>query len=182
MHMRALADGLQWLRLAPLCCCRRLCALRACRGWCSGFVQAGRFERKMHLKTLGSAEHTMKADWEIEFHNEFYEEFNAWSEVVQDAVLSSLGKLRIFGPSLGRPSVDTLKGSDYPNMKELRVDAESGVWRIAFAFDPKRRAILLTGGNKSGISKDMFYSTLIRIADRRYRHHLTSIDAKRGKK
>jgi hypothetical protein len=67
-------------------------------------------------------------------------------------------------------------------MKELRVDAESGVWRIAFAFDPKRRAILLTGGNKSGISKDMFYSTLIRIADRRYRHHLTSIDAKRGKK
>jgi hypothetical protein len=136
----------------------------------------------MHLKTLGSAEHTMKTEWEIAFDQESFDEFNAWSEIVQDAVLSSLGKLRVFGPSLGRPSVDTLKGSDYPNMKELRVDAEGGDWRIAFAFDPKRRAILLTGGNMTGISRDMFYSTLIRIADRRYRHHLTRIDAKRGKK
>jgi hypothetical protein len=124
----------------------------------------------------------LKANWEIEFHKEFFDEFNVWSEIVQDAVLSSLGKLRVFGPSLGRPSVDTLKGSDYPNMKELRVDAEGGVWRIAFAFDPERRAILLTGGNKTGISKDKFYSTLIRVADMRYRHHLKSIEAKRGKK
>ena len=124
----------------------------------------------------------MKTEWEIAFDQESFDEFNAWSEIVQDAVLSSLGKLRVFGPSLGRPSVDTLKGSDYPNMKELRVDAEGGVWRITFAFDPKRRAILLTGGNMTGISRDMFYSTLIRIADRRYRHHLTRIDAKRGKK
>jgi len=78
--------------------------------------------------------------------------------------------------------VDTLKGSDYPNMKELRVDAEGGVWRIAFAFDPKRRAILLTGGNKAGIAKERFYSTLIRTADARYGRHLKSIDAKRSKK
>ena len=50
-------------------------------------------------------------------------------------------------------------------MKELRVDAEGGVWRVAFAFDPKRRAILVTGGNKTGISKDRFYRNLIRVAD-----------------
>jgi hypothetical protein len=124
----------------------------------------------------------MEKQWTIEFHEEFFEEYGAWSEVVQDAVLSSLGKLRIFGPSLGRPSVDTLKGSDFPNMKELRVDAEDGVWRIAFAFDPKRRAILLTGGNKTGISKDRFYSTLIRIADARYGRYLKSMDAKRSRK
>jgi hypothetical protein len=86
-----------------------------------------------------------------------------------------LGKLRVFGPSLGRPGVDTLKGSDYPNMKELRVDAEDGVWRIAFAFDPKRRAILLTGGNKAGVSRDRFYSGLIRVADFRYAQHLKDI-------
>jgi hypothetical protein len=122
-----------------------------------------------------------KMNWEVRFNDEFYKEFEAWSEVVQDAVFSSLGKLRIFGPSLGRPSVDTLKGSEYPNMKELRVDAGDGVWRIAFAFDPKRRAILLTGGNKTGISKDRFYSTLIRVADARYGTHLKKIEAERSK-
>jgi hypothetical protein len=134
----------------------------------------------MHLKTLGIPEHNMKTQWVVDFHDEFFEEFETWSEVVQDAVLGSLGKLREFGPTLGRPSVETLKGSDYPNMKELRVDAEDGVWRIAFAFDPKRKAILLTGGNKTGISKDRFYSTLIRIADARYSRHLKSLDRKRS--
>ena len=97
-------------------------------------------------------------------------------------MLSQLGKLRLFGPSLGRPSVDTLKGFDYPNMKELRVDAEGGVWRIAFAFDPKHRAILLTGGNKAGVSKDRFYVALIRIADARYGQHFRTVDAERRQK
>lgn len=129
----------------------------------------------MHLKTLGIPEHNEGGTWKIEFHDEFLGEFKVWSETVQDAVLSQLGKLRSFGPSLGRPSVDTLKGSDYPNMKELRLEAGGGVWRIAFAFDPVRRAILLTGGNKAGISRDRFYSALIRIADARYREHLKSI-------
>jgi hypothetical protein len=67
-------------------------------------------------------------------------------------------------------------------MKELRVDAEGGVWRIAFAFDPKRRAILLTGGNKTGISKDRFYATLIRVADERYKKHLRAIGTERSTK
>lgn len=124
----------------------------------------------------------MDEKWVVEFHEEFFEEFGAWSEAVQDAVLSALGKLRVFGPFLGRPSVDTLKGSDYPNMKELRVDADGGVWRIAFAFDPKRKAILLTGGNKIGISKSRFYATLIRIADARFARYLKIIDLDRSKK
>jgi hypothetical protein len=129
----------------------------------------------MHLKALGILEHNGDGPWKVGFHDEFFDEFGAWSEAVQDAILSSLGKLREFGPSLGRPSVDTLKGSAYSNMKELRVDSDGGVWRIAFAFDPKRRAILLTGGNKTGISKDRFYSMLIRVADARYRQYLKTI-------
>lgn len=136
----------------------------------------------MHLKTLGILEHNIRMQWKVVFHEEFFGEFEAWSEVVQDAVLGSLGKLREFGPSLGRPSVDTLKGSDYPNMKELRVDSEGGVWRIAFAFDPRRRAILLTGGNKTGVSKNRFYASLIRVADARYGLYLKSFDTKRRKK
>jgi hypothetical protein len=67
-------------------------------------------------------------------------------------------------------------------MKELRVDALGGVWRIAFAFDPRRKAILLTGGNKAGITKERFYSALIRIADARYSRHLNSVDVKRSRK
>lgn len=124
----------------------------------------------------------MEKQWEVGFHDEFAREFTDWSEEVQDATLSVLGKLRAFGPSLGRPSADTLKGSRYPNMKELRLDAADGVWRIAFAFDPKRRAILLVGGDKSGVSRDRFYSALIRIADLRYGEHLKSIEEDRKSK
>jgi len=124
----------------------------------------------------------MEKHWDVVFDDGFYAEFQRWPEAVQDGVFSSLGKLKLFGPWLGRPSVDTLKGSEFPNMKELRVDAEGGVWRIAFAFDPKRRAILLTGGNKTGISKDRFYATLIRSADERYKKHLRAIDTGRKRK
>ena len=116
--------------------------------------------------------------WAVEFLEEFFEEYSNWSEAVQDAVLGALAKLRLFGPSLGRPAVDKLKGSDFSNLKELRVDADGGVWRIAFAFDPKRKAILLTGGNKASVSKDRFYSTLIRVADARYVRYLKTMDAK----
>jgi hypothetical protein len=120
--------------------------------------------------------------WVVEFHEEFFEEFESWAEVVQDGVLSSLAKLRVFGPSLGRPTVDTLKGSAHANMKELRVDADGGVWRIAFAFDPRRRANLVAGGDKTGITKERFYSTLIRIADARYGQHLRGLGNERRTK
>ncbi len=56
--------------------------------------------------------------------------------------------LRDFGSNLGRPAVDTLKGSKHANLKELRFAWKSGVWRVAFAFDPARQAVLLVGGDK----------------------------------
>lgn len=61
--------------------------------------------------------------------------------------------LREYGPALGRPEVDTLNGSKHANMKELRFRADGGVWRVAFAFDPERNAILLVAGDKSGTSE-----------------------------
>src|SRR3989442_14046198 len=72
------------------------------------------------------------------------------------------------GPQLGRPRADTLNGSRHPNMKELRFDAADGVWRVAFAFDPSRKAILLVAGGKSGVSKKRFYRQLIEKADQRF--------------
>jgi hypothetical protein len=79
------------------------------------------------------------------------------------------------GPSLGRPHVDTLNGSKHANMKELRFKAEGGVWRIAFAFDTNREAVVLVGGDKSGGSETRFYKTLIKKADDRYDSYLSDL-------
>jgi hypothetical protein len=75
-----------------------------------------------------------------------------------------------FGPKLGRPRVDTLEGSAFQNMKELRIQYQGEPWRILFAFDPKRQAVLLVGGNKTGNKR--WYKENIPIADKRYRKYL----------
>lgn len=62
-------------------------------------------------------------------------------------------------------------------MKELRFSADDGVWRVAFAFDPERNAILLAAGDKSGVSEKRFYKTLIAKADKRYQGHLDRLAA-----
>jgi hypothetical protein len=110
--------------------------------------------------------------WQVLFHGEFQPEFEALSEDIQDELLARLRVLREFGPQLGRPNVDTLQGSEFSNMKELRFQLD-GIWRFAFAFDPERNAIVLCGGDKEG-DKD-FYRKLIATADRRYTAHIASI-------
>ena len=87
--------------------------------------------------------------------------------------------LQQFGPQLGRPRVDTLKGSRHSNMKELRFNAADGEWRVAFAFDTKRKAILLVAGDKSGGSEKRFYRELIRRADDRFDAHLARLKKQR---
>lgn len=106
--------------------------------------------------------------WVVEFHEEFLPDFKQFSLAVRRQVYSLIELLTKFGPQLGRPHVDTLKGSKHSNMKELRFSADDGAWRIAFAFDLKRRAILLVGGDKSGMSQEKFYRRLIEIADARF--------------
>jgi hypothetical protein len=119
--------------------------------------------------------------WEVAFHDEFLPEFRLFSEAVRGQVYLLIEMLIIFGPQLGRPQVDTLKGSKLTNLKELRFAAEDGAWRIAFAFDLKRRAILLVGGDKSGVSRDRFYRKLIDIAERRFDQHQQKIASQRRK-
>lgn len=97
---------------------------------------------------------------------------------MQDALLALLVALRERGPALGRPEADTLKGSGFPNMKELRFRADRGVWRVAFAFDPRRNGILLASGNKAGVSEPRFYQRLIAKADARFKEHLKQIARK----
>lgn len=99
---------------------------------------------------------------------------------VQDTMLAHAKLLERFGPQLGRPHVDTLKGCRHSNLKELRFDAAGGVWRVAFAFDPKRKAILLVCGNKATGSESQFYKRLITKAEQRLDSHLASL--KKGAK
>lgn len=106
----------------------------------------------------------------------------AFARTVQLEIAALAGLLRQFGPQLRRPHCDTLKGSKHANMKELRFTLPAGEWRIAFAFDPERCAILLVGGSKSGVNERQFYKDLIRTADARFAAHLKTLLAKDGDK
>jgi len=125
--------------------------------------------------------------WTVLFHDDFDAEFQALQEGLQDELLAHANLLAEFGPNLGRPTVDTLKGSEHANMKELRFAWSGQVWRVAFAFDPKRQAILLVGGDKGGADQRRFYKRLLVLADSRYNDHLATIssitkESKHGKK
>jgi hypothetical protein len=113
--------------------------------------------------------------WNAYFHPKFKAEFDKLSAPVRMELLAMLIPLRQYGPSLGRPEVDTLKDSNYTMMKEIRFKADGGVWRVAFAFDPERDAILLVAGDKSGGSEKTFYRRLIEKADKRYKEHLENL-------
>lgn len=113
--------------------------------------------------------------WTVQFHDAFASEFAELPEALQDRLLAHAAALSQFGPELGRPLVDTLNGSRHPNMKELRLSWDGRAWRVAFAFDPLRRAILLVGGNKHGAGQRPFYRRLISVADARYDSHLAAI-------
>jgi hypothetical protein len=119
--------------------------------------------------------------WEVLFHDEFASEFMRLPKPVRQKIDSLAGVLKVFGPQLAGSKVKTLNGSKHSNMKELRFDADNGVWRIAFAFDVNRAAILLVGGDKSGVSKDKFYRNLIEVADQRFDQHQLHLTQKRKK-
>ncbi len=113
--------------------------------------------------------------WDVEFHDDFIAEFENLPDEVQNELYALVKALQIFGPQLGRPRVDTLNGSKHINMKELRFNAASGVWRFAFAFDPNRQAVILCGSDKAGVGEKRFYQRLIAKADARFDAHCVRI-------
>jgi hypothetical protein len=101
--------------------------------------------------------------------------FDGWFRGLEaePATQVAAAKLRvsIVGPTLGRPRVDSIKGSRVHNLKELRV--QDGV-RVLFAFDPNRRAVMLVGGNKTG-TWERWYRKMMPVAERLYADHLRSL-------
>lgn len=110
--------------------------------------------------------------WDIEFTDEFAEWFRDLDDAEKVSVTASVDLLEELGPGLGRPHVDTLKGSRVRNMKELRVQHAGKPYRILFAFDPRQTGILLIGGRKG--AKDWYRKT-IAIAERLYAKYLIEL-------
>ena len=123
----------------------------------------------------------MEKHWEVIVHDDFLSEYRGLALAVQNELVALAVILREKGPILGRPQVDTLKGSRHANMKELPFEAEGGVWRVAFAFDPELKAILLVAGSKAGVAQRAFYRELIRIADGRFDQHLKVLRSRKRK-
>lgn len=113
--------------------------------------------------------------WKVSTTEAFDQWFEAQADGVQVETKACVEVLKTIGPHLGRPLADTLNGSRFHNMKELRVKAEGQLIRIAFAFDPQQEAILLTAGAKQGRNKNLFYKALIRKADELYAEHLKDL-------
>ena len=110
--------------------------------------------------------------WDVEYTDQFETWWQTLSEHEQEAVTAAVEALETHGATLGRPFVDVLHSSRHAHMKELR--PRGGNIRILFAFDPRRTAVLLIGGDKSG-RWESWYRDNIPVADDLYDEHLSSV-------
>ena len=104
---------------------------------------------------------------------EYTDQFEAWWSGLRAEEQTSVAAPVLFRPVLARPHSDTIKGSRFPNMKELRVQNQGRPLRVLYAFDPRRAAILLLGGHKTGDAR--WYEVQVPIADRLYAEHLAML-------
>jgi hypothetical protein len=111
--------------------------------------------------------------WQVEYTDEFGDWWETLSPTEQVSLDASVRLLEQLGPQLARPHADTVKGSRHTNMKELRTQSQGQPLRTFFAFDPRRSAILLIGGDKTGDNR--FYERMIPLADRLYDQHLDEL-------
>lgn len=104
---------------------------------------------------------------------EFTEWFSAQEKALRRTIAAHIGLLEEHGPQLRRPHADTLEGSRLSNLKELRVQHRGEPYRILYAFDPERQALLLIGGNKTGDKR--WYQRMIPLAEAIFERHLESL-------
>lgn len=112
-------------------------------------------------------------EWEVEYTSEFFAWWGKLSEGEQNAIAASVGLLEIHGSTLGYPHSSQIQTSKHSHMRELRVQHKGDPYRVLYAFDPRRCAILLIGGNKTG--HDRWYEEFVPVADKLYDEHLTAL-------
>jgi hypothetical protein len=112
-------------------------------------------------------------EWAIEFTDEFGEWWDSLDAEEQDRIRDTVELLRQLGPALPHPHCSGIVTSRFPHMRELRIQYQGRPYRVLFAFNPLRTAVLLTGGDKTG--NDRWYETFVPIADRLYQEHLNEL-------
>lgn len=115
--------------------------------------------------------------WTVILSQLFEDWLSEQEDTLQEKILADLGKLKVYGPELPRPYADTIKGSQYKNMKELRIQFSGRPIRAFYAFDPIRQAIVLCAGDKSNDKR--FYDRMIRTADNEFSAHLAKQETER---
>ena len=112
-------------------------------------------------------------EWQIEYTDEFGEWWETLSEAEQEDIAAVVELLEQKGPQLPFPHSSGISGSKHSHMRELRIQHAGRPYRTLYAFDPRRMAILLIGGDKTG--KDRWYDENIPLADRLYDAHIETL-------
>ncbi|MCY3875203.1 MAG: type II toxin-antitoxin system RelE/ParE family toxin [Rhodobacteraceae bacterium] len=112
--------------------------------------------------------------WSVEYTNEFEDWWETLAVSKQEDVTASVELLEQYGPGLPFPQCSGIKDSRHDHMRELRVQSGGKPIRVFYAFDPRRTAILLIGGDKTG--DDRFYKRFVPLADRLYDEHLNELE------
>lgn len=112
-------------------------------------------------------------EWQVEYTDDFESWWESLTEAEQEDVAAKVILLQRLGPALPRPYADVVRFSRHPNMKELRIQHAGRPYRVLYAFDPRRCAILLIGGDKTG--NDRWYEIFVPRADRLYDKHLANL-------
>ena len=108
--------------------------------------------------------------WDVEYTDEFEAWWDHLNEAEQDSVQAAVMLLGEDGPHLGFPHTSDIKGSRHGNLREFRVQHAGRPYRVLYAFDPRRSAILLIGGDKTG--QERWYAEHVPLAERLYDEHL----------
>jgi hypothetical protein len=112
--------------------------------------------------------------WEVEFSDEFGEWWDALAAAEQKSVDFTVGLLQYLGPTLKMPHSSGIEMSRHPHMRELRIQHEGRPYRVLYAFDPRRAAMLLIGGDKTGNHR--WYEQYVPLADAIYERHLRELE------
>ena len=112
-------------------------------------------------------------EWEVEYTEEFEEWWDGLSEAEQETVAAYVILLEKKGPTLPFPYSSDIRGARHTHMRELRVQHKGRPYRVLYAFDPRRAAILLIGGDKTG--DDRWYEVNVPLADEIYDRHIAAL-------
>lgn len=115
----------------------------------------------------------MSSKWDVEYTDELGLWWSDLTEAEQESIDASIRLLEAKGPNLGFPHSSGIKGSKHAHMRELRIQHEGRPYRVLYAFDPRRCAILLLGGDKTG--DDRWYDDHVPVADRLYDTHIETL-------